>query len=286
MALVPRRETPAPPSLVPTKLKQGKAHSLAFRERIAIAVHSAKTSDPKRPLSEVAEMFAVDRKTAYKYYQWWKQDRENGVDYSNPDHLKNLFKVKARLVRRKESKKAQEPPPPPYTPLPLRQDFRQVIVEGRYADVFPTRVNQVAGQVGFLPEVEQLWKKSGQDAVMLPDAVSSGAMRDTFWSFLPGWNARRGAERSTIADYLATVTTLPSPEDKLEFVIRLAAHDFVMMHYIRRHNYPVKQRIYGDEISDPTSLAEFAKDFPPGVMFKNVTPCCGAGTTTSRSIAC
>eukprot|EP00899_Mesostigma_viride_P023653 jgi/Mesvir1/4472/Mv01110-RA.1 len=45
-----------------------------------------------------------------------------------------------------------------------------------------------------------------------------------------------------------------------------------MMHYIRRHNYPVKQRIYGDEISDPTSLAEFAKDFPPGVMFKNVTP--------------
>eukprot|EP00899_Mesostigma_viride_P023979 jgi/Mesvir1/4766/Mv03736-RA.1 len=461
MALVPRRETPAPPSLVPTKLKQGKAHSLAFRERIAIAVHSAKTSDPKRPLSEVAEMFAVDRKTAYKYYQWWKQDRENGVDYSNPDHLKksllnpltwktknadrawevrphdwletrfrpriagrepadprelwtrlskhladlqtnhlpqytaadlviavekvaskgrevlpraepplrlqsyydpdtiepvypldyatheaaatrtrraaaeaaaaaeaeadnraivpvaatsgalvvpprssraivrrpdrandriivfpfmkdsvrkkllevqNLFKVKARLVRRKESKKAQEPPPPPYTPLPLRQDFRQVIVEGRYADVFPTRVNQVAGQVGFLPEVEQLWKKSGQDAVMLPDAVSSGAMRDTFWSFLPGWNARRGEERSTIADYLATVTTLPSPEDKLEFVIRLAAHDFVMMHYIRRHNYPVKQRIYGDEISDPTSLAEFAKDFPPGVMFKNVTP--------------
>eukprot|EP00899_Mesostigma_viride_P000001 jgi/Mesvir1/10000/Mv05792-RA.1 len=434
MALVPRRETPAPPSLVPTKLKQGKAHSLAFRERIAIAVHSAKTSDPKRPLSEVAEMFAVDRKTAYKYYQWWKQDRENGVDYSNPDHLKksllnpltwktknadrawevrphdwletrfrpriagrepadprelwtrlskhladlqtnhlpqytaadlviavekvaskgrevlpraepplrlqsyydpdtiepvypldyatheaaatrtrraaaeaaaaaeaeadnraivpvaatsgalvvpprssraivrrpdrandriivfpfmkdsvrkkllevqNLFKVKARLVRRKESKKAQEPPPPPYTPLPLRQDFRQVIVEGRYADVFPTRVNQVAGQ------------RRDEGHVLV---LSAGLERAT------------GEERSTIADYLATVTTLPSPEDKLEFVIRLAAHDFVMMHYIRRHNYPVKQRIYGDEISDPTSLAEFAKDFPPGVMFKNVTP--------------
>eukprot|EP00899_Mesostigma_viride_P020580 jgi/Mesvir1/28523/Mv04265-RA.1 len=244
-------------------------------------------------------MFAVDRKTAYKYYQWWKQDRENGVDYSNPDHLKKSL-LNPLTWKTKNADRAWEVRPHDW----LETRFRPRIAGREPADPRElwTRLSKHLAdlQTNHLPQytaadlVIAVEKVASKGREVLPRAepplrLQSYYDPDTIEPVYPldyatheaaATRTRRAAaeaaaaaeaeaDNRAIVPVAATSGALVVPPRSSRAIVRRPdrANDRIIVFPFMKDS-----RIYGDEISDPTSLAEFAKDFPPGVMFKNVTP--------------
>eukprot|EP00899_Mesostigma_viride_P021149 jgi/Mesvir1/29035/Mv13881-RA.1 len=155
-------------------------------------------------------------------------------------------------------------------------DFYDFIIEGDYDGFLLPEKEQKGSMQKELPT--SFWQQKtvdGSTCLCLDKrAFGNSDMENTFWQFLPDpathfvvKNEKRLAK--TIGTMIMNESTLKTPESQIQFVVRLAAHDYVMLEYIKKHNYSVRQRTFGDDIFPAKKGHPF---IPPGITYVNETP--------------
>eukprot|EP00899_Mesostigma_viride_P014856 jgi/Mesvir1/23371/Mv21066-RA.1 len=155
-------------------------------------------------------------------------------------------------------------------------DFHAFIVDGDYDGFLLSEKEQRADLQKELPT--NFWQQKTVEgrACLCLDKRAFGhlEMENTFWQFLPDpatqfvvKNDKRLGK--TIGNMIMNDSTLKTPESQIQFVVRLAAHDYVMLEYIKKHNYSVRQRTFGDDIQPAKKGHAF---IPPGITYVNETP--------------
>eukprot|EP00899_Mesostigma_viride_P018566 jgi/Mesvir1/26710/Mv20487-RA.1 len=155
-------------------------------------------------------------------------------------------------------------------------DFHAFIVDGDYDNFLLSEKEQKADLQKELPT--DFWNQktvAGKPCLCLDKrAFGHLEMENTFWQFLPDpatqfvvKNDKRLGK--TIGNMIMNDSTLKTPESQIQFVVRLAAHDYVMLEYIKKHNYSVRQRTFGDDIMPAKKGHAF---IPPGITYVNETP--------------
>eukprot|EP00899_Mesostigma_viride_P013319 jgi/Mesvir1/21989/Mv04525-RA.1 len=166
-------------------------------------------------------------------------------------------------------------------------EFMKKLVKGGDYSAFDKEIksSESAALKGSLPDPKSMWRRNkAGDLEIVPPLVRSPEMVHTFWQFLPTKNDRMVksgvTNRKTIQNLISNDSTLATLEKQIEFLVRLAAHDFVLLEFIRKHNYHLDRNTFGDDIA----TAQEDVFLPPGVKTKIETPMLRLGSEAIPTI--
>eukprot|EP00899_Mesostigma_viride_P005943 jgi/Mesvir1/1534/Mv14517-RA.1 len=252
-------------------------------------VEKAKETRPRTTTMEsIALKFGIDRKTAWKYYKLYVADKTRNLNYADPDLLKSS--VLQPLARKEKT-------------LDNNGDitFEHKTRQSRLDRVFGDKSDEV---LTLLAHIQLSAPQLTADDIVHFEALSrTTAYADESWG--PLKNMQTSTEdpddheetvtaidllerflTPTKASFTPVVSIVPLHDtgdntggeggnidkaettERIEFVIRLAAHDFVFSSFFNEHNYAIDNRRYGEKLSDGTWMDEGHPDWVVAKMTK------------------